>query len=70
MWNFHVDASTKGRSGIILGRYLLTSLRLNLKLFEHVIEADDGPLKWSSSPMVDLGTYEFINLNAWKITPE
>ena len=30
-WNFHVDDSTKGRYNMILGRYLLTTLGLNLK---------------------------------------
>ena len=42
-WNFNVDDSAKGRYNIILGRDLLTELGLNIKLSEHVIEADDGP---------------------------
>ena len=56
-WNFHVDDSTKGRYNIILGRYLLKELGLNLKFSEHVIKADDGPFNGSTTPLVDLGTY-------------
>ena len=56
-WGFHVDDSDKGGSDIILGRYLLIELVLNLKFYYHVIEADDGPFKGSTTPMVDLGTY-------------
>ena len=70
MWNCHVDDSDKGRYGMILGWYLLTELVLYLKLSEHVIEADDGPFKMSTTPMVDLGTYIFKILNTEKITPE
>ena len=59
--NFHVYDSVKGRYDMIFNRYLLTDLWLNIKLSEHVIKADDGPLKWSTEPMVDLGTYELKN---------
>ena len=55
---------------MILGRDLLTSLGLNLKLSDHIIEADDGPFKGSTAPMVDMGTYEFKDLETKKITPE
>ena len=58
-WNFHVDDTAKGRYDNILGRDLLTPLGLNLKLFDNVIEAYDGPFKGSTEPMVDLGTHEF-----------
>ena len=68
--NCHVYDSAKGRYDIILGRYLLTTLLLNLKLSDHVIEADDGPLKGSSTPMDYLGMYEFKYLNTNNITPE
>ena len=40
-WNCHVENSAKGRYDMILGRDLLTELVLNLKLFEHVIEAQN-----------------------------
>ena len=41
MWKCHVDDSTKGRYDMILGQDLLTELRLNLYLYEHVIKAND-----------------------------
>ena len=69
-WYCHVDDSTKGRYDIILGRYLLTLLGLNIKSSEQFIEADYGPLKGLTSDMVDLGGYQFIYLNTGKITPE
>ena len=55
---------------MILCRELLTALGLNLKLSDHIIEADYGPFKGSTEPMVDLGTYKFKTLNTGKITPE
>ena len=69
-WKFHVDESAKGRYDMILGWDLLSELALNLKLSDHIIEADGGPFKGSTTPMVDLGTYEFKNLNTVKIKPE
>ena len=56
-----MDDSAKGRRDMILGRYLLTGLGLNLKLSDHVIEADDRPFKASTTPAVDLVTYELKN---------
>ena len=43
--NFHVYDSTKGRYDMILDREILMELGLNLKLYYHGIEADDGTLK-------------------------
>ena len=57
--NFHVNDSSKGRYDMILGRDILTALGLNLKLCDHVIEADDGTFKGYTTPMVNIGTYEF-----------
>ena len=54
---------------MILGKYLLTWLGLNLELSDRVIKADCGPFKGSTTPMVDLSTYEFKVLNKGKITP-
>ena len=48
----------KGGYFIILGRYILTEWGLNIKLSDHVIEVDDGPLKGSTEPMVDMGTFK------------
>ena len=55
---------------MILGRYLWKELVLNLKWSEHVIKADDGTLKRSTTTMVDLVRYIFKDLNADKVTPE
>ena len=59
-WNCHLEDSAKGRYDMIFGPYILTELGLNLRFSEHIIEADDGPLKGSTTPMVDLGMYIFI----------
>ena len=67
-WKCHMDDSAKGRYDIILVQEILTELRLNLKSSDHVIKADDGTFKGSKTPMVDLGMYEFKDLNTGKIT--
>ena len=69
-FNFHLDDPNKGRCGMILVIDLLTELWLNLKLSEHVIEADDGNFKGCITTMIDLSTYIFKYLNTEKITPE
>ena len=70
MWNCHVDDSAKGRYFIILGTDILTTLGRNFKCSDHVIEADDGNFKYYMATMVDMGTYEFKDINTGKITPE
>ena len=55
---------------MILGRYLLKELLLNIKLPKHAIEADDGPFIVYTAHMVDLGAYVFKYLNISKIKPE
>ena len=55
---------------MILGRYVLTELGLNLKFSKHVIEADDGPFIGSTASIVDLGAYVFKDLNTGEIKPE
>ena len=65
-----MDEDAKCRYDMILGRYLLTDLGLDIKISEHLIEADSGPLKGSKTPMVNLGPYEFNILNTGEITPE
>ena len=37
-WKCHVDDSTRGGYNMILGRYLLTELGLNLKVSEQAIK--------------------------------
>ena len=58
-WNCHVDNSAKVGYDMILVRYILRYLVLNLKLSYHIIEVYDGTLKSSTAPMVDISTYEF-----------
>ena len=65
----HVNDSAKGRYDMILGKVLLTELIPSLKLSERVIEADDGPFKRSTTPMVYLGMYIFKYLNTGKTMP-
>ena len=38
---------------------MLTGLVLKIKLSDHVIKADGGHFKGSTTPTVDLGAYEF-----------
>ena len=54
-----MDVSAKGRYDMILGRYKLSELGLNLKFSGTVIKVDDGPFKGYTTLMVDLGTYGF-----------
>ena len=69
-WDCHVYDSDKGVYDMILCRHILTALGLNLKLSYNAIESNYGPFKGSTSPMVDLGMYEFNYLNTGKITPK
>ena len=69
-WNRHMDVSAKDRYDMILVRYILLALGLNFLLSDHAIESYDGNLKGSIEPMVDMGTYEFKDLNTGNIKPE
>ena len=69
-WNCHVDESAKRIYDMVLGRDIFKALVIYLKLSEHFIEEDDENFKASTTPMVDLGTYEFKYLNMGGITPE
>ena len=51
-----MDDSSKGGYDNILGRYLLTSLGLNINLLVQVIEAVDGNFKGCTASIIDLGT--------------
>ena len=69
-WKYHVDDSSKCRYDMTFGRYLPTWLVSNFILSEHIIEADDGPLKGSTTLMVDLDAYISKDLNTGKIKSE
>ena len=55
---------------MILGRYLLTNLGLDLKFSENIILGGDVPFKGCSAPMVDIRTYDFKPLTDNKVKPE
>ena len=61
-WEYHMGGLDKGILNMVLGRYLLTELLLNIKIYKHVIKSGDGPLKGSIAPMLDLGTPKFTVL--------
>ena len=69
-WKFYVDEYDMSVHDMILGQDILTELLLVLKISEHVIGAKDGPFEGSTTPMFDLGTYIFKDLNTGKITSE
>ena len=69
-WKCHEDDSARGRYNMILGRDILIELGLNLKFSEHGIEADDWYFNWSTTIMVDFGTYLFKEFNTANIKPE
>ena len=54
VWKLHVDEFTNGRYDMILGRYLLTELGLDLKFSENVGIGGKGPYEGFSAPMVDV----------------
>ena len=62
-WKCHVEESANGKYDMILGRYLLTSLGLNLKFSGNVMHVGEGPYKWCSAPMVDVNNYDFNIFN-------
>ena len=55
---------------MILGKDILTSLGLYLFIFNCVIKGGDGTFENCTAPMVDLGNYEFKNLDTGKLSPE
>ena len=65
-----MGCSAKYRHDMIIGWDISIKLVLNLKLSEHVIKVDDGHVKGYTTPMVDLGTYEFKYLNTGETAPE
>ena len=59
MWEFHVDESVNGRYDMILGKDLINSLVLDLKLSENVIICGEGPCEGYLAPMFDASNYNF-----------
>ena len=54
---------------MILRRYLIAALGLELKLSECVIIVDSGRFEGCRAPMVELGTYNYNSLDIDVITP-
>ena len=65
-WKFHIDESTNGRYNMILGRYLITTLVLDLKFFDNFIIGREG----CSSTMVDVSNYGFKSIIDKTVKPE
>ena len=59
MWKCHVDEPNEGKYGIISDRYWLTSLVLDIKLYEHVIIGGAGTYEGCLEYMVDISNYYF-----------
>ena len=55
---------------MILGRYLLTALRLEFYFFDYFIVGDEGPYEGCSEPMVDVSNYDYTYLTDKIIKPE
>ena len=55
---------------MIIDRYLITTLGLNIRFSENIIIGGDGPFKGCSAPMLDVSTYEFKLLTEKKVKPE
>ena len=54
-----MDDFNEGRYGMILGRYLLAALVLDIKFSKHVILGGAVPYEGCLSPMVDVNNYIF-----------
>ena len=67
MWKFHVDKSTHGRYGMILGRDLLNALGLNLKFSLNVITGGVIPKEGRS---VGINNYNFTSITDKTVKPE
>ena len=55
---------------MILGRYLLSALGLDIKFSDNVIHIGEGPYKGCYAPMVDVDNYNFNILTAKTFKPE
>ena len=55
---------------MILGRYLLTALRLDLKFSKNIIIGVEGPYEGCYKSMVDVRNYNFDIITAKTVIPE
>ena len=68
-WKSHVDESTYGIYYMILGRNILTALRLDHKFSDNVILGKEGPYGACSELMVDVSNYKFNIITAKTVKP-
>ena len=61
-WKFHIDESTNSRYYIILGRYLLTALVLDLKFSGNVIIGREGPYEGWLAHIIDVSKYDLTSI--------
>ena len=70
-WKCHVDNYTNIRYDMILGRYLLTALGLDIKFSKNIIICGDGPFKECPAPMLDVSTYvSWFSIESKLLQPE
>ena len=69
-WKCHIAKSKNSMYDMILGRYLLTTLGLDIKLSENIILGGNGTFKGCSAPMVYFSTHNFKPLIENKVKPE
>ena len=62
-WKFHVDESTEGRHDMIIGRDLLNTLGINIKLSYNTIDYGKGTYQGCTTTMADLNNYDFNFIN-------
>ena len=70
MCTCHVDNYTEGRYNMILGRYLITTMVLDIKFSDNIIIDRAGTHEGFLAPMVDRNNYEFKILMDKTIKPE
>ena len=59
MWKFHVDKYSNCISDMLIGRYLITALGLELKFSNYFIIGDKAPYEGCSSTIVKVSSYKF-----------
>ena len=68
-WKCHVNDSTKRGYDIILGRYLLTAIGLDLNFSYCLIIGNEVPYEGCSAPMVYVINYNYTRLTDKIIEP-
>ena len=69
MWKFHLDDSTNGRYDMVLGRDLLTALRLDIKFSDNIIIGREVPYEGCSSSIVDVINHDFNSIKDKNFKP-